>query len=177
MKNPKTGDVWMFMGWTDNFLVERELLYNKQFVDNQMGALHTYAITITNRSIGQFSARGYSLAWYPFLGFRWLQLGDVSVGAKIVTLWPITAYTKVCCDRNYNDIRLDLKCEVLEVKQNHFDKWRGEEMTRRLIDHLSQPHMTQYVQEEITRIYEGVKNGTLKPKDTGVEHPQRVLLT
>lgn len=169
MKDSKCGDVWMFSGLTNNYLHQLEILYNKPFLDNQMGALHTYSISITKHNFGISNYRMYVLAWFPFLGFRWLQLSE-AIGSASGELYPRTAYTKIY-DRNLNTLNLDLKCEVLEVKQKHFNKYRGVEMTRKLIEHLSQPVMTTHFQEEIRRIDENIKNGTYRPKDTKDEEP------
>lgn len=169
MKDAKCGDVWMFAGLTNNYLHQLEILYNKPFLDNQMGALHTYSISITRRNIGMMKYRTYVLSWSPFLGFRWLQLTE-AIGNVGRELYPSTAYTKII-DRDLNTLNLDLKCEVLEVKQKHFNKYRGVEITRKLIEHLSQLEMTTHFQEEIRRIDENIKNGTYRPKDTKDEEP------
>ena len=72
-------------------------------------------------------------------------------------------YTRII-DRELEIVNLDLRCSVLEVKQKDFNKWRGDELTSKLIEHLSQPKMIQLFQQHIREIAEQVNKGRWKPE-------------
>ncbi|MDF1540329.1 MAG: hypothetical protein P1Q69_15650 [Candidatus Thorarchaeota archaeon] len=154
--NAKCGRVYMFAGMSNKFLDSLENLYNKPITGSQFGAVHTFAIFITKQ---EKDRKLWYLIWKPFLGFRWIEVdyfGDAYTDVEEIIEKPIHPSTK--------RVILDLGVEELEVKQEHFNKWRGDELTNRLIERLSRPEVTVKFQQHMQEIAEGVKSGKYKSK-------------
>jgi hypothetical protein len=148
----KCGDVFLFGGIQQGFLDSLENLYNKSITNDQFGAVHTYAIFITKQEKKEL----YYLLWKPFLGFRWLKVEDVYDG--YVRLEDVTDF-----DRK-KTLNIDLGLGELGVKQDHFNKWGGDELTNKLIDYLSRKDVTAKYQALMQQIADGLKKNKYRPK-------------
>ena len=152
MIDAKCGDVLLFGGIDEGFLDSLENLYNKPIIDNQFGAVHTYAIYITKQKKRVlFTEQLYYLLWKPFFGFRWMEFEDVNAG--YVRLEDTTDFDKKVT------LNVDLGLGELEVKQKHFNKWRGDALTNKLIEYLFRQDVTEKYQFLIQEIAKGVEEG------------------
>ena len=159
----------MFFGIRDEFLDALENLYNKPYPDDQFGALHTYAVHLKKQGhrSGFFSGSGasYSLIWKPFIGFRWFMTVSIPSGTLVVI--DHAHYTRLENKWDHSRtkiVNLDLQCSVLEVEQKYFKKWRGDELTNKLIEHLSHPERTKLFQQHMRDVFENVKAGKCFPR-------------
>ncbi|TET11810.1 MAG: hypothetical protein E3J86_01730 [Candidatus Thorarchaeota archaeon] len=153
----KCGDVLLFVGVDPGFLDTLENLYSKPIFETQFGAVHTFGIYITPQKkrvllIEQY----YALIWKPFFGLRWLKFEDVNDG--YVRLEDVSDFDRM------KTLNVDLGFGELEVKQDHFNKWRGDALTNKLIEYLSRQDVTERFQNLIEEISKGVEEGKYRPK-------------
>ena len=152
----------MFAGIDMNHLDMLEHIYNKPFPDDQYEALHTYAIFLTKKRLhGWTSGVELALIWKPFIGFRWVKVTE-TIGMAVFHRAD-EYYTRIAKNFDGEILNLDLQCSVLEKKQKDFDKWQGDELTNKLVEHLSQPEMVELIQQHIREVSEKINNGTYKP--------------
>ena len=157
MIHAKCGDVLLFGGISESFLDSLENLYNKPIIETQFGAAHTFAIFITKqRKRVLLTDQLYYLLWKPFFGLRWMEFEDVH--KKYVRLEDTTNFDKMI------PLNIDLGLGELEVKQDHFNKWRGDALTNKLVEYLSRQDVVDKFQHLMQEIAECVENGKYRPK-------------
>ncbi len=157
MIDAKCGDVLLFGGIAESFLDSLENLYNRPLLETQFGAVHTYAIFITKqRKRVLITDQFYYLIWKPFFGLRWLKFEDVN--DSYIRLDDTTDFDRM------KPLNVDLGLGELEVKQKHFNKWRGDTLTNKLIEYLLRQEVTEKFRHLMHEIAEGVEKGKYRPK-------------
>ena len=141
----RCGDVLLFGGITEHHLDALENLYKKRILHERY-APHTYAVFLTKQDVKQSFgvSRRFYLLWKPFFGVRW-------VNSNYAT--SIYIRLKTGADEIIN---LNLDLEELEVEQDHFNQWRGNEITEKLKAHVLRKDITEKVQRRIEEIASGL---------------------
>ena len=162
----KCGDVLISAPITETFLSSMEDLHKKRTPYKEF-APHSFAIFLTKQKV-KFSlvfSQTYYLLWKPFFGVRWLPEEDVP---------PI--YMKIKKNIDGEKLNFDLGLQELEVKQDHFNKWRGEEITDKLIAYVLREDTTKRFQALMEEVAVKVENETYKPESSLTPKPKKLQI-
>jgi hypothetical protein len=137
----RCGDVLLFAGITEHHLDALENLYKKR-IPYERYAPHTYAVFLTKQDVKQSFgvSRRFYLLWKPFFGVRWMN--STYTTSSYIRLKTLAGEI----------INLNLGLEELEVEQDHFNEWRGNEITEKLKAHVLRKDITEKVQRRIEEI-------------------------
>jgi hypothetical protein len=148
----KCGDVLLSMGPTEHFLDALENLYKKRITYEQY-APHTYAVFLTKLDVSQSFgvSRRFYLLWKSFFGVRWMN--STYATSSYIRLKTLAGAI----------VNLNLGLEELEVEQDHFNKWRGNEITEKLKSHVLREDITEKIQRRIEEIASGLLENKYEP--------------
>ncbi|MHA1960608.1 MAG: hypothetical protein ACW99U_10265 [Candidatus Thorarchaeota archaeon] len=148
----RCGDVLFFAGVAESFLDALENLY-KTRIPHERHAPHTYAIFLTRQNVKQswVESHPYYLIWKPFFGVRWVTFTYVAY-----------AYSRLKTMAGAM-VNLNLGIEELEVKQDHFNEWRGDEITEKLKAHVLRKDLTEKFQARMEEVASAFREGKYKP--------------